>query len=176
MNTMDAIYSRRSVRKFSEESVSSDDLKKIIAAGMMAPSAGNQQPWHFITITDKEKLAEVGNVNPNAKMASGAPAAIMVCGDLELEKHPGYWIQDCSAAVQNMLLAVHAMDLGAVWTGTWPVTQRVEGFRAMLNLPKTVNPLALIIIGHPVENTESGAQKAGIPDRYREDRIHKETW
>ena len=172
MEVMDAIYRRRSVRKFADRAVSREDLRQIIAAGMMAPSAGNQQPWHFITVTDPTMLKRVVDVNPNARMAIGAPAGILVCGDTELEMHDGYWIQDCSAAVQNMLLAVHAMGLGAVWTGTWPRPERVAGFRDLFDLPDTVNPLAFIVLGYPKE----GTKPQDPPDRFREDRIHEERW
>jgi len=172
MDVMEAIYQRRSVRNYSDQPVSDETLNKIIAAGMMAPSAGNQQPWHFIAITKGETLKKVGDINPNALMAADAQAAIMVCGDPALEKYPGYWIQDCTAAVQNMLLATHALGLGAVWTGTWPNPQRVVGFRKLLNIPDSVNPLALIVIG----NLVPGDADLNVPDRYREDRIHREKW
>ncbi len=172
MDTMDAIYHRRSVRNYSDEAVSGEDFQKIIAAGMMAPSAGNQQPWHFITVTKKETLLAVTQVNPNAGMASKAPAGILVCGDKTLEKYPGYWIQDCSASVQNMLLTIHAMNLAAVWTGIWPVQDRVEGFIKLFGLPDSVLPLGFIVLGHPMDNNRKG----NPPDRFRPDRIHTEQW
>ena len=172
MDIMDAIYQRRSVRNYSDGAVAGEDLRKIIAAGMMAPSAGNRQPWHFVTVTKKETLANVAELNPNAKMALRAPAGILVCGDERLEMYPGYWIQDCAAAVQNMLLAAHGMDLGAVWTGIWPREDRVEGFRSLFALPEGVNPLAFIVIGRsPAERTAPDP-----PDRFRTERIHEGTW
>lgn len=172
MDIMDAIYHRRSVRHYSDEAVSKEILRKIIKAGMMAPSAGNQQPWHFITVTKKETLLAATKINPNAKMALRAPAAILVCGDENLEMHSGYWIQDCSAAVQNMLLAIHGMNLGAVWTGIWPRMERVEGFRKLLELPKGINPLAFIVVGHP----PTGWTVPEPPERFLEERIHEGSW
>lgn len=172
MEIMEAIYQRRSIRKFSGEPVSRETLKDITAAGMMAPSAGNQQPWHFVTITDAEKLKSAAEVNPNARMAAGAPAGILVCGDTELEKYPGYWVQDCSAAMQNMLLAIHGMGLGAVWTGIWTNEERVLGFRKLFGLPQTVNPLGLVVIGHLPE----GAQEGNARDRFLAGRVHHDFW
>ena len=137
MELMDAIYGRRSVRRYSDRPVSDDVLRKLIGAAMMAPSAVNQQPWHFITVTDRGKLDAAASVNPHAGMVTKAPAAILVCGDESLEMHPGYWIQDCSAALQNLLLAAHGLGLGAVWTGIWTREERVAGFRQLFSLPET---------------------------------------
>lgn len=172
METSDAIYTRRSIRKYTSEKVSEDELHKLIAAGMMAPSAGNRQPWHFITVTDPKRLSQVAQVNPNAGMASRAPAGILVCGDTKLEMHPGYWVQDCSAAVQNILLAAHDAGLGAVWTGIWPKNDRVEGFKKLFGIPASVQPLAFLVIGRAEENST----KQENPDRFLKERIRREHW
>src|SRR5512137_1279521 len=103
---MEEIFKRRSVRKFTDQSIKDDLIKKIISAGMAAPSAGNEQPWQFIVIRNKQTLKKVSDCSPFAKVAGNAPVAIVVCGDLSLEKYEGYWVQDCSAAVQNMLLEI----------------------------------------------------------------------
>lgn len=169
---MDAIYKRRSERRYSDIPVSDEDLNTLIAAGMMAPSAGNQQPWHFITITDPTQLTAVAGVNPNAQMVVKAPAAILVCGDRELEMHPGYWVQDCSAALQNILLAAHDMGLGAVWTGIWTRDERVAGFKRLFHLPDHIEPLGLVVLGHLPDNRKPQE----VPDRFRADRIHRECW
>ena len=136
---------------------------------MMAPSAGNAQPWQFVVITDRAALAAVKTFNPYAGMAARAPLAILVCGDLEREKHPGYWVQDCAAATQNLLLASHARGLGAVWTGIYPMADRVEGFRRYFGLPERVIPLALVVVGWPAQSLKSD-------DRYQADRVHRERW
>ena len=169
---MNAIYGRRSVRRYSDRPVPDDILHQLIGAAMMAPSAGNQQPWHFITVTDRKKLDATAEVNPNAGMVKRAPAAILVCGDEDLEMHPGYWIQDCSAAMQNLLLAAHGLGLGAVWTGIWTRDDRVEGFRRLFGLPATVDPLGLVVLGYLPE----GWEEREAPDRFKEDRIHRESW
>ena len=115
---MDTIFSRRSIRKFKDKTLSKEDLDKIIRAGMVAPSAGNEQPWHCILIDDKKILNEITKVHPYSSMLKEVNYAIVVCGDLTLEKYEGFWVQDCSAATQNMLLMITSLGLGSVWLGT----------------------------------------------------------
>lgn len=169
MEVFEAIYHRRSIRRYAERPVPEELISDLLGAAMMAPSAGNAQPWQFIVITARETLVKVPQFNPYAAMAAQAPLAILVCGDLDLEKYPGYWVQDCAAATQNLLLAAHARGLGAVWTGIYPMEDRVTHFRRHFELPPRVIPLALVVIGWP-------AQKASRKDRYRAERIHRETW
>lgn len=169
MDTLDTIHSRRSIRKYKDKKVSDKLIKEILKAGMAAPSARNQQPWQFIVITDKIILQKIPNVHPYASMVAKAPLAILVCGDLELETAQGYWIQDCSAAIQNMLLAITDLGLGAVWTGVYPRQDRVEGFKKLFNLPKNIIPLALIPIGYP-------AEKLPKLNRFKDDKIHYNKW
>jgi nitroreductase len=169
MDALEAIRTRRSIRKFQDRPVPEELIRKVLEAGMMAPSAGNQQPWHFLVITDRTILDEVPRINPNAAMAAGAPVAIMVCGDTTLEKHAGYWVVDCSAAVENLLLAAHALGLGAVWTGVYPRQPRIDGLRRLLALPEHVMPHSLIVLGYPAEERQS-------ENRYREDRVCRDRW
>lgn len=169
MEVMEAIHTRRSIRKFQQKAVPDDLVTDLLAAAMSAPSAGNQQPWQFVVITDREILGKVPGLNPYAAMAKDAPLAILICGDLALEKFPGYWVQDCSAATQNLLLAAHCKGLGAVWTGIYPLDDRVEGFMKLCNLPEKVIPLALVVIGYP-------AQTLPPEDRLRKDRVHRNLW
>ena len=124
MELFAAMHTRRSIRKFTSQPVSDDDIRKILEAAMMAPSAGNAQPWQFIVVRDRAKLNQIKDINPYAAMAGKAPLGILVCGDLSLEKYQGFWVQDCSAAVQNMILAVHGSGLGSVWTGIYPMQDR----------------------------------------------------
>jgi nitroreductase len=169
MDIIEAIHTRRSIRKFQRKPVPDALVKDLLAAAMSAPSAGNQQPWQFVVITDPEILGKVPAINPYAAMAKDAPLAILICGDLTLEKYPGYWVQDCSAATQNLLLAAHGGGLGAVWTGIFPLSDRVEGFKQLCRLPEQVIPLALVVIGYP-------AQSLQPQDRFREDRVHRNNW
>ena len=169
MDALEAIHSRRSIRRYQDKPVSPDLVKEIIAAAMMAPSAGNVRPWQFIVLVDQEVRDKVPAIHPHASMTPDAPVAIMICGDLSLEKYPGNWIADCSAATQNLLLAAHAKGLGAVWTGLYPEQGRIEGFRQLLGLPEHVVPLVLVPMGYP-------DQPAGREDRYEEDKVHYNRW
>jgi len=136
---------------------------------MSAPSACNAQPWQFVVIRDRKILKEVPRINPYAAMAEHAPLAILVCGDVSLEISAGYWVVDCAAAVQNLLLAAHTLGLGAVWTGVYPQQDRIEGFRNLLNLPQQVIPHSLIPMGYP-------AEEPADEDRFRPDRVHLDGW
>jgi nitroreductase len=169
MDALEAIHTRRSIRKYQDQPVPDELVQKLLAAAMSAPSACNQQPWQFVVITDRGLLAEIPKINPYAAMAHDAPAAILVCGDLALEKVADYWVVDCAAAVQNLLLASHALGLGAVWTGVYPRKSRMEGFRRLLSLPHKVIPHALIVLGYPAESVAP-------EDRYRQDRVHHNGW
>jgi nitroreductase len=166
---MDEIFKRRSVRKFTDQSIKDDLIKKILAAGMAAPSAGNEQPWQFIVVKDKETLKKVSDCSPHAKVAATAMVAIIVCGDLSLERYEGYWVQDCSAAVENMLLEITSLGLGAVWLGVYPLPERVTYLQKYFSLPKNIIPFAVIPVGFP-------AQELPANDRYNQERVHYEKW
>jgi nitroreductase len=169
MDTLEAIHSRRSVRRFEQREVPEEVVQKLLAAAMQAPSARNQQPWQFIVIDQRGLLDQIGDINPNAQMARGAPLGILVCGDLDLETSPGYWVVDCAAAVQNMLLAAHSLGLGAVWTGVYPRKERMEGLGRLVGLPERVIAHSLVVVGYP-------AEKPAPIDRYRADRVRRNCW
>ena len=145
------ILARTSVRSYQDRPVEQDKIEKLLRAGMAAPSAVDKRPWHFIVITDKQVLNGLAQANPNAGMAARAPLAIVVCGDKTkaLTRVPEYWVQDVAAATENILIAAQGMGLGAVWTGTYPVTDRVEKVAAVLNLPEHIIPFCTIVIGYP---------------------------
>lgn len=169
MDVMEAIFTRRSIRKYTSEPVTDDELKQLLRAAMHAPSAGNQRPWEFIVIRDRETLNKIPGIHKYAQMLKQAQAAIVVCGDMTKQKYDGFWVQDCSAATQNMLLAATALGLGAVWLGVHPVVERVEDLRKMLGIPGHVVPLSIVSLGRPGEERDT-------PDRYDESRIHMESW
>ncbi|NJB68383.1 nitroreductase [Desulfobaculum xiamenense] len=169
MNVLEAIATRRSIRKFTDQPVSADDLRAILEAAMTAPSAGNAQPWHFVLITDRERLDAIPDWHPYSAMCRQAQAAILVCAEPALEKYPGYWVQDCSAATMSILLAAHGLGLGAVWCGVHPDEARAEAARAAYGLPAGIMPFALVPIGHP-------DQPSGTRERFREERIHRGQW
>ncbi|NHJ05924.1 MAG: nitroreductase family protein [Candidatus Heimdallarchaeota archaeon] len=154
MELMDAILTRRSIRKFTKDLVSEDDIKILLEAAMQAPSAGNQQPWHFVVINERKILDAIPKFHEYSKMLKQAPVAILICAEVKAEKYCGYWVQDCSAATQNILLAAHNKGLGAVWLGIYPMQERIEGIKKLLNLPSEIYPLSLIAIGHPAEQKE----------------------
>lgn len=152
--TLETIMTRTSVRKYADRSVEKEKIEAMLRAGMAAPTAVNKQPWHFVVINDKAKLNELAAANPRAKMLQAAPLAIVVCGDMTKAlqgKGQEYWIQDCSAATENILLAAHAQGLGAVWTGVYPMDNRIQPLSKTLKLPETVIPLCTIVIGYPAE-------------------------
>lgn len=167
--TIESILSRRSIRKFTGEPVSKEDIDTLMKCAMAAPSAGNGQPWHFILIDDILILEKIAKVHPHSSMTLESQFAVLVCGDTSNEKYQGYWVQDCAAATQNMLLGVQGLGLGAVWCGIYPKEERVEKVKELLNLPENIMPLSLIAIGQPNEFKSKS-------DRYRPDRIHKNKW
>ena len=148
---LDNILARTSIRSYQDRPVEQDKIEKLLRAGMAAPSAVDKRPWHFVVVTDKQVLEGLAEANPNAGMAARAPLAIVVCGDKTkaLTRVPDYWVQDASAATENILLAAQGMGLGAVWTGTYPVTDRVEKVAKVINLPEHIVPFCTIVIGYP---------------------------
>lgn len=167
---MKTILERRSVRNYTEELVSMDDLTALLKAGMRAPSAGNAQPWEFIVIQKRQCLLELKNILPYGKCLEQAPLAIVVCGNKAYQKYEyDFWVQDCSASIQNILLEATYLQLGAVWLGCYPIEERVQQVQELLGLPKEIIPLGVVSIGHPKI----------IPapiDTYKEERIHFEAW
>lgn len=153
MNTIDAIMSRRSIRKFTNEAISDEQLQTILAAAMNAPSAGDGRPWHFIVVKDRAKLDLLAEkVDNGNSMIKEAQAAILVCSNESKGGFPGFYPQDCACAGQNIYLAAHELGLGSVWIAAWGVTPRVEGCKSILNIPEDVEPFALFPLGYPNEN------------------------
>ncbi len=166
MELFEAIFSRRSVRQFENRPVPDDLIEKAIRAAMMAPSAGNGQPWQFVVVDDRALLNKVAEIHPHASMSRDAAAAVLVCGDVRLERYPDNWPLDCSAATQNLLLALHGMGLGAVWVGVFPGAELCEAFQALFELPASVVPLAFVPLGYP-------AAVPATPDRFKPERVHR---
>lgn len=166
---MDAILTRRSIRRYTAQPVAEELITGFLKAAMAAPSAGNEQPWEFVVLTERTILDRIPSFHPYAAMLKEAPAAILVCGDLAREKHEGYWVQDCSAATENILIAVNEEGLGAVWLGIYPREERVRGLRQLLSIPETIVPFALVAIGYPAEKKEPA-------DRFDASRLHYNSW
>jgi nitroreductase len=169
MDLLEAIYTRRSIRQFTDQPIPEEQLEEILKTAMQAPSARNFQPWHFVVIDDRDLLKEVPKFHPYASMLETAPLTIAVCGDFTLEKSIEYIALDCAAATQNMLLAVHGLGLGAVWLGIYPREKRIEGLKKLLHLPQQIIPISLVALGHPAEHHPSVS-------RYQPSRIHRNSW
>ena len=154
--TIDCIMSRKSVRKFDSRTVSAETIETILKAGMAAPSAMNKQPWKFVVVQDKQMLKTIADSMPNIRTAT-APMAIIVCGDMSKTLDGvarEFWVQDCSAATQNILLAAHSMGLGAVWNGLSPDLPRCKFISNLLQMDNRYIPLCVVPIGYPAENPE----------------------
>ena len=170
--TLKTIFNRKSVRKYTDKKVTKEQLEMLVKAGMAAPTAGNKQPWAFVIVTDREKLDSLAEGLEYAKMLKQAPSAIVVCGVPKLGLEGigvEYWIQDCSAVSENILLAVESMGLGAVWTGVYPIKEREKYVQKVLGIPEDTIPLNVIAIGYP-----TGIEKP--KDKYKPERIHYEKW
>jgi len=170
METLEAIFARRSIRDYTPQAVPDELIQELLAAAMQAPSAGNQQPWHFVLVTERKQLNALAGVLPYGQSLKAAPLGVAVCADLGLEKYPGFWIQDCSAATQNLLLAAQARGLGAVWLGVYPIEERVAGVQQVLGLPGQVVPLCVVALGYPVAKPQPPAR------RYDQTRLHHNHW
>ncbi|MCD8266745.1 MAG: nitroreductase family protein [Prevotellaceae bacterium] len=170
--TLTTIATRTSIRAFTPQEVGRDTVETLLRAAMAAPTAGNLQPWRFVVITDRSILDSVPTRIETTRMLSSAPLAIVVCGDLDstfLGEGQDYWVQDASAATENLLLAAHAIGLGAVWCGVHPLEERVAFMRELLRLPDNLVPLNIIAIGYP---DEQPAPK----DKWKPGNIRLQTW
>ena len=166
------IMTRVSVREFTGEKISEAQLDTLLRAAMAAPSAINKQPWAFIVVTDEAKIAALGEALPYSRCSNKPAVAIIPCGDLS-KAIPGemanFWINDVSAATENLLLAAHAMGLGAVWTGLHPDMNRAKMVQEMLGLPEHIIPLCVVPVGVPAEHPD-------IKDKFKPENIHYNGW
>lgn len=169
MKVMEAILKRRSIRQFTNQPIAKDDLTTLLRAAMMAPTARNCQEWEFVVVRDKNTFKEMMHVHPYAKMLEQAACAIIVCGNTQREHAPGYWMADCGAATQNILLAATSLGIGSVWLGVYPNEERMNGLAQILGLPDYVKPLNIIALGYPAEKKED-------LDRFDPAKIHVEKW
>ncbi|MDA3901285.1 MAG: nitroreductase family protein [Spirochaetes bacterium] len=169
MDILEAILTRRSIRKFTGEVLNDDDLKTILKAGFYAPSAKNFQPWHFVIVKNSKTLEDISQIHPYAKMVPSAGCCIVVCGDKNDQNEEGFLIEDCSAAIENMLLAAHGIGLGAVWLSMYPISSRSEPIAELLSIPKNLITVGMIAVGYKSEEKTTD-------DRYKLEKIHFEKW
>ena len=152
---LDIIFSRRSIRVYTDEPVSEADIQSLLEAGMAAPSGSNRKPWHFVVVTERDTLQALAAAHPFGKMLATAGAAIAVCGDPGISD---WWVQDCSAATENILVAAAGLALGAVWVGSHGRSEREQAVRDVLGIPEQMGVLSLLAIGHPGEEKETRTQ------------------
>jgi nitroreductase len=169
MDALTAIFTRRSIRSYTNRPVSDETVKLLLQAAMAAPSAKNAQSWEFIVIRDKKTLQQISSFHPFSKQVPNAQVAIVVCGNTKLQAAQGHWIPDTSNASMNILLAAHSLGLGAVWTTFYPYEDRTAGIRKLLNLPDHIMPLNIIPLGYSTE-------KGNYQDRFKPDKVHYEKW
>ena len=163
---MDIINERRSIRKYTDKKVEKDIIEQLLRAAMQAPSAGNQRPWEFIVVQNKEMLTKLSNTHPYSSMVKDAPLAIVLVANENRMRFPENWQQDMSAATENLLLEVTEVGLGAVWLGIAPVEDRMKYIRELFRLEDNMLPFALVPIGYP------NGQDNHFVDRFEEERIH----
>lgn len=171
-STIETIMTRVSVRQFTGEKISAEQVDTLLRAALAAPSAINKQPWAFIVVDDEKLIAQLGEQLPYSRCANHPAVAIVPCGDMtkaiEGAGHD-FWIHDVSAATENLLLAAHSMGLGAVWTGVYPGMDRVAIVQSVLDLPEHIIPLCIVPVGVPAENPE-------VKDKYIPENIHYNGW
>jgi nitroreductase len=168
---LDFIFGRRSIRAYTPEPVTPEMVEALLHAAMSAPSAVAKDPWRFIVVRDGAVRVRLTEELPNGKMLADAALGIVVCGDLEAahDRQLSYLLQDCSAAIENLLLAAHILGLGACWLGVHPRENRIRHVRQVLGLPEHIIPVSAIAIGHPAEFKEPRS-------RYRSEYVHYEKW
>jgi nitroreductase len=160
------IFSRRSIRQYTSQPVTEDDITGLLQAAMAAPSGSNRKPWHFVVVTDRATLQDLAAAHPYGKMLAHAPVAIAVCGVPATSK---WWVQDCSAATENILLGVTSLGLGGVWVGCYGAPDRERAVARILEIPHGIRVLSLISIGHPGEAKEPRTQHDPA-------RVHTDRW
>ncbi len=173
METLQAVYTRHSIRNFTDKQVEPEKIRKLLKAAMSGPCCVNAREWEFIVVTDRKTLDKMADANGKpAQLLKTAPMAILVCGNLEksFKPAPDYWVIDCSIAIQNMSLAAHDMGLGSVWLGTWPQMERVQNQAKLFNLPKHIIPHSIIAFGYPETQNEDER------DLYDASKVHFEKW
>lgn len=169
------ILERKSVRKYTDQNITDEQLHTILEAAMSGPSACNARPWSFIVVRDKEMLEKMADGNGRAATPlRNANVGILICGDLEraIPQAPEYWVVDGSIAVQNMCLAAHALNIGSVWIGTWPQTEKMNAQKELFNLPETIIPHSILALGF----SDDEVSKNKVKKLYEEDRVHFEKW
>jgi nitroreductase len=164
---LDLMYTRRSVREYTDEPVTDEQVDAMLKAAMAAPSAQNLQPWHFVVVRRRKTLDRLAEVHKYAYMIEQAPLAIVVCGDQKVSER--HWVEDACVATQNLLLAATALGLGGVWISLYPKKKHQKYVRDLLDIPDHVGVLCMLAVGQPAEQKKARTQ-------YEADRVHREEW
>lgn len=165
--SLENIFSRVSVRNYTNKKVEPEKVDLMLKAAMAAPSAMNRQPWEFIVVTDRKTLDKIAEIAPNAGYTKEAALAFIVCGDTKISDK--FWNQDCSAATENLLLAANALELGAVWCAVYPFDEKVKALQELFKLPENIIPLNIIPVGY-------FEGKVTPKDKYKKEKIHNNKW
>lgn len=168
MDVFDALINRRSIRKYTNKEIPAEAINELLKSAMYAPSAMNNQAWQFVVIDQREKLNEIFKIVPQ-EMLKSTQAAILICGDTNLEKNIDYIQQNCSAATQNLMLAAHGLGLGSCWIGVYPVKETISWLQKIFKLPDFVIPISLVSLGYPAENPVAD-------ERYKPEKMHFNKW
>ncbi len=167
MDAIEAIFKRRSVRKYIKKEIEDEKIEILLKAAMYAPSAGKEQPWNFIIIRNRDLLVKLAEIHPYGKMLRNAALAIAVCADKGLSRYKeDFWVQDCSAATQNMLIAATSLGIGSVWLGVYPNEERTKAIAEVLETPNNIVPLSIVSLGYP-----EGDVFKELPERFKNERI-----
>jgi nitroreductase len=169
MEKLNYILDRRSIRRFTNRKIDPRVIRSILTAAMYAPSAVNMQPWHFVVIDDPLLMEKIMQIHPYARMMQTASHAVVVCGDEQLQHDDGYWVVDCGAATQNLLLAAQTLGVGSCWVGLHPREERKASFSRLLSLPSHVKPFALVALGDPDEHKPR-------PERFHPEKVRYNGW
>ena len=169
MEIQDALLNRRSIRKYKNQKISKENIDLILKAAMYAPSAMNLQPWQFIVIDDKDVLIETINSIHYAEMLKQSAAAILVCGEADIEKNESWLLQNCSASIQNILLAAHGLGIGSCWIAIHGMDDVYKKIKTQFNLPQNIVPVSLISLGYPDEVVTA-------EERFKQEKIHHNKW
>ncbi len=169
MEKLNFILDRRSIRRFTGRKIELDQLKAILTAAMYAPSAVNRQPWHFVVIDDPGLMENIMEIHPHARMLQTASHAVVVCGDEQLQHDDGYWVVDCGAATQNLILAAQLLGIGTCWVGLHPREERKLSFSRLLHLPSHILPFAMVAMGYPDEHKPR-------PERFHAHKVRHNGW
>ncbi|WP_300526491.1 nitroreductase family protein [Aminiphilus sp.] len=150
-----AILGRRSIRKYTSQPVEREKIDLLLECACAAPTAAGSRPWHFVVVDDRAKLDALAGAHPYGKMLFRAPLAVVVCGDPDKNEFARvYWEEDCSAAMENILVAARALDLGSVWLGVHHSPEREQALRLILGIPGAVSVLGVAVLGYPDEVKE----------------------